>query len=309
MNDPSPFAANVLLGEAAALASALCWAVAVAMFRRSIDAYGARAVNLAKNAVACGLLGITLLVVGQEPALLAASPQILWWIALSGFLGLTIGDTALFASVAKLGPPRALLLQTTTPIFTALLAYAHSGSRPSAGQMLGGVLVLIGVILVIRQPSTAIGTTAIDRRTVRNGLALGLLGAAGQAGGIVLAKEAMTELPIVAASFLRLLVGGLGLAIILAFAGRLQATARVLASNRGLVALVPPSVLGTYVAFLLMMAGVAWAPAAVAAVLLATVPVWSLLLETRRTRRPVQPHELLGTVVAIVGVALVAIAR
>lgn len=308
MNDASSVAVPLLLGQAAALASALCWAVAVAMFRRSIDAYGARAVNLAKNAIACGLLGITMLAVGQAPALASAPPRILLWIALSGLLGLTIGDTALFASVGHLGPPRALLLQTTTPIWTALLAFATLGTRPSLGQWLGGSMILAGVILVVRQ-APAVAPTDADRRRQRVGLLLGVLGAVCQAGGIVLAKEAMTGLPIVTASFVRLLVGGLGLAILLALAGRLGSTARVLASKRGMAALVPPSILGTYLAFLLMMAGVALAPAAVAAVLLATVPVWSLLLAARLEKRPIRGRELVGTAIAIAGVAWVAMAR
>ena len=331
-----PVVDGLLAGQAASLLSAVMWAIAVAMFHQSIAEYGARAVNLAKSAVGCVLLGITMLVLGQVSTLGAASPRDLIWIGLSGVLGLAIGDTALFAAVGRIGPPRALLLQTTTPVFTAILAYLLGGARPATGQMIGGALILIGVIVVVSHratmplptriesssdettvtETTAAETTAFedasgiaDRRALRIGLGLGLLGALGQAGGIVMAKEAMTALPIVTASFLRMFVGGFGLAVILLVAGRLGATARALGSTRGFVQLVPPSILGTYLAFLLMMAGLAWAPAAIAAVLLATVPIWSLLIEARTSRRRIQPRELVGTLLAVGGVALVAAIR
>jgi len=297
-------AAGPLAGELSALAAALCWAVAVALFRAPIAEHGARAVNLAKNAIACLLLALTMLALGEGGALAGASARSLAWVAFSGVLGLTLGDTALFSAVARLGPPRALLLQSFTPVFTALIAYLALGARIGGWQLIGGAVILAGVVLVV---AAGLGTSP-GRGTIGHagvGWGLGVLAAFGQAAGIVLAKQAMVTLPIVSASFVRMGTGALGLALVLALSGRLRTTGHALVSPASLRRLVPASMLGTYIAFLLMMASVAWAPAAVAAVMLATVPMWSLLLDAGIHHRRVRPAELAGTLVAVAGVALV----
>lgn len=304
-----PEAASPLLGQVAALAAAACWAVAVTLFRGAIADLGARAVNLAKNAVATVLLGATVIALGQLTDLLQA-PMAHWLlVSASGLFGLTLGDTALFAAVGRIGAPRALLLQSFIPVFTALLALAWLDSRPTPAQLFGGSVILIGVIVVVRSGAGADAavSTPMTSRSFKLGLGLGLLGAFGQAAGIVLAKEAMTSMPIVGASFVRMAVGSIGLGLLLALDGRLGRVIRALTAPSGLARLVPPSILGTYVAFLLMMAGVAWAPAAIAAVLLATVPIWSLLIDAWTHRRAIGASELVGTLAAVAGVAIIAL--
>jgi drug/metabolite transporter (DMT)-like permease len=309
-------------GEIAALAAAVFWAVAVALFRAPIAAHGARAINLAKNSLAAVLLGATMLALGQGSSLLSADARSLLLVAASGVVGLTFGDTALFSAVARIGPSRALLVQSFAPIFTAIMAYFWLGDRLVGGQWLGGLVILVGVAVVLVPGLRTASLSALadprgDRpkgqsrgqlRGQRIGLALGLIAALGQAAGIVLAKEAMTTIPIVAASFVRMVAGGLGLVLVLVFAGRLRASCRVFLRRETVVRLLPASMLGTYLAFLLMMAGLAWTRAAVAAVLLSTVPVWSLLVDAAVERRWIRPAELFGTLIAVVGVAIVAMA-
>lgn len=302
--------AGALAGEAACLAAALCWAVAVMLFRGPIAEHGARAVNLAKNSLAAVLLGITVLLFGQVPELLATPPDVLVVIAASALLGLSVGDTALFAAVRRLGAHRALLLMTLVPLFAALMARVFQHERLLPSQMLGGAIVLLGVAAVVapdrrdRAGVEGLEDTKGARGLDLAGLGLGVLGAAGQAAGLVLAKSALATMPILGASFVRMTIGAAGLALMLAAGRRLEKSWHALRRRRALVAIVPPALLGTYVAFLLMMAGVAWAPAAVAAVLLGTSPVFSLFLEARAQGRRVSARHFFGTALAVAGVAV-----
>jgi len=66
------------------------------------------------------------------------------------------------------------------------------------------------------------------------------------------------------------------------------------------------TLLGTYVALFLMMAGVAFAPASIAAVLLSTSPVFSLVLEAAVFGRPPTLRGWVGTAAAVAGVAILA---
>ena len=295
----------VALAEVACLGSALIWAISLTMFRGLIGAHGARAVNFVKCLLATAFLGLTTLVLGQMGSLLSASPRDLMLVAVSGVVGLSLGDSALFASVHHLGVYRTLLLQSLAPIFTAILAAAFLGERLTAGQGLGALVILCGVTLVVarRRSSAEISTGGFSGL----GIAFALLAAFGQGAGIVLAKEGMMKIAPLPASFLRLGAASLGLLVMMAFARRLGATLKLLRSPGSLLVLAKPTFLGSYLGILLMMFGIAYAPASVAAVLLATTPVFSLFIDARLTGEPIRAQSLLGTLLAVAGVGILAV--
>ncbi|MEM9597477.1 MAG: DMT family transporter [Acidobacteriota bacterium] len=288
-----------MIGEAACLSAALCWAFAVIWFRRPIAEHGPWSVNLAKITLATVFLGATALALGQGSSLGGASTRDLLLIAGSGILGLTLGDTALFAAVDRLGAHRTLLFQTFGPVFAAALAFAIYDERLRAGQWLGAALVLVGVAVAVWTPDSGPGAAFSP-----TGAGLALLAAFGQGSGVVLVKDGMSDLPVVAASFLRLGAAALGLALVMAVTGRLGQALRLARPGPALGRILGPTLLGTYVAFLLMMAGIALAPASVAAVLLATSPIFSLFVEAKVLGTPITRNGLVGTVLAIVGVGL-----
>jgi len=300
---------SVHLGEAACLGAAFLWAFSVSLFRRPIRAHGARSVNLVKCSVASVLLGLTTLLAGQASSLAAAPGRDLSLIVLSAWIGLSLGDTALFASVARIGPHRALLLQTLAPVFTAVLAALWLGQIPRVNQTLGAAVVLLGIGLVVagsRRDSTSEVPTE-DPRQMGAGWAFGILSAAGQGAGIVFAKEGMESVPFVAASFLRMLAGSAGLVVLASFGGGLGRAFR-LSGSRGIARVGAASFLGAYLAMMLMMAGVDLAPAAVAAVLLATTPVFGLFLDVWLRGERLTVMALGGTVIAVGGVVLLSVA-
>lgn len=301
------------LGEAAAIACALCWAFAVTAFRRPIAVHGPWAVNLARSVIAAGLLGVTALALGEAPALFAAPRGSLAVVALSGLVGLTLGDTALFAAVGRLGAHRALLFQTLAPIFAAVLAIGFYGEALRAERLAGTALVIVGIALVISgHGRPAAPTTSAPSPEAsggeRLGYALAVLAAFGQGTGIVLAKDGMEDLPLVSASFVRMAAAAVAMTLVMAVNGRLPRAVSALATGESLRQIVPPTFLGAYVAFILMMAGVALAPASVAAVLIATSPIWSLFIDRLTVGTPITPRGLLGTFVAVAGVAVLTIA-
>lgn len=289
-----------LLGELACLSAALLWAVSIQLFRDAIDRHGARAANLFKCAFAAALLALTVLATGSWRAFAVTSPVDLTLVACSGLLGLTLGDTALFAAVSRLGAHRGLLLQTLAPVFAAAIAIPL-GERLATVQWIGSGVVLVGVMVVLSRHD---GPPGKVRAGAAAGIALGVLSAFGQGSGVVVAKAGMSALPILPATLLRLAVGAGGLAAVGAVTGTLGRAAAAVRDRRGLPRLVVASFLGTYLAMLLMMTGIAWAPASIAAVLLATPPVFGLAVESVVERRLPSARGLLGTALAIAGVAL-----
>ena len=86
---------NAFVGEIACITAAALWAVAVAVFRGPIARHGARTINLAKCALALALLGLTMALAGRTGEIVDAPAADLALVALSGIVGLTLGDTAL----------------------------------------------------------------------------------------------------------------------------------------------------------------------------------------------------------------------
>lgn len=291
------------MGILSSLLAAFGWAFAVSLFRKPILQHGAHAINLAKCTIAAILLGITVLIAGQGGLLFASLGWDWWTLVLSGVIGLTIGDTALFRAVVTLGPPKTLLLQTTVPMFTAVIAAVWMAERPTPAQIVGGVLVMAGVFIVIgEKPGGG------WRRVPWSGVAAGMVYAICQAISIVMSKAGMESYPILAASFLRIGAAALGLMLLVPFLGSLRRIAALVhAPDRRRI--FGASFLGTYISILLMMAGVRFAPATLAAVLLSTTPIFSLFVDARMTGEPIRGRGIAGTVLAVIGVAVITLSH
>ena len=305
---------GALAGQAACIAAALFWAVAVGLFRKPVDRYGARSVNTVKCLIAAVLQGLTVWALGLQGTLFAAPLRSILLVAASGMIGLVFGDTALFAAVARIGVHRTLLLQTLAPVFAALIGLVWLGERLVPTQLGSALLILVGIAMVVAPRRGGGGSGSVPGGTVaRSGSAthllavgalLGVLAAFGQGAGIVVAKAGMRELSFIPASFLRLGTAALGLLLIEMASGRLGRLAELLRDRKALARVVPGTLLGTYMALFLMMAGVALAPVSVSAVLLSTSPVFSLFIEAAVEKRRVTLRELLGTFLAVAGVGV-----
>jgi drug/metabolite transporter (DMT)-like permease len=292
----------VIFGELACLGAAALWALAVSLFAGPIARHGAQAVNLAKCVVAAAVLTAFIVATGGFNGLPSAPAAALGWVAFSGILGLSIGDTALFAAVSRIGPHRSLLLQTFAPVFAALLALSL-GERLTGGQILGGLVVLVGVVVVLEPRGAAFRATSVS------GVLFGLLGAFGQGSGVVVAKLGMESLPVLEGTVLRLVAGAVGLAVVGFPASQPLKAFRAASSRDDGPRLLLATTVGTVVAMSLMMAGVAWAPASVAAVLLSLPPVFALIFEAMVTRRLPPASGAWGTLIAMAGVVLIVVSQ
>ena len=113
-------------------------------------------------------------------------------LAASGLIGLAIGDVALFTAFARLGPRRTGIIFATNAPMTAVLSALIFGERFSTRSLIGTVLVSLGVTAAV-----AWGTRAGQSHHWEDvkgnlvvGVGWGLLGALGQAVGVLLADPA-----------------------------------------------------------------------------------------------------------------------
>lgn len=128
--------------------------------------------------------------------------------ALSGLIGIFIGDTALFACMNRMGPRMAGLLFSCHAVFSAILGYWLFHETLSALELLGAILVFSGVVIAIffgrKQANQHTWETIQGKLHIA--ICLGLLAALCQAMGGIIAKPIMqTSIDPVAASAIRMI--------------------------------------------------------------------------------------------------------
>ncbi len=174
-----------------ALAAALLWAIASLLSVRPASHLGPFAFSRWRMACVTLMLGALALYTGGFTSL--AGPQLLQ-VALSGLIGIFIGDTALYASLNRLGPRRAGLLFASHALFSALLGAWLFAEVLSGGRLWGAALVLAGVIVAIVYGRRS-GSHQLEQVSGSLGaaVALGLLAGLCQSVGTLLAKPVMSQ--------------------------------------------------------------------------------------------------------------------
>ncbi len=140
------------------------------------------------------------------------APQHLIYFILSGFLGIFIGDSLLFACLNIMGPRRAMVLFASNALFTVLFASLLLSESFSFASALGGLILISGVMLAIFYGKRTGNTHPWeqDKSKLTLGITLGIAAAICQAIGSILAKPAMDEgADPIAASAIRLTIAAL----------------------------------------------------------------------------------------------------
>ncbi len=195
-----------------AFLTTILWSFSAIFARRSTNVFGPSFANFSRLFLACILLGAYTHLFA--PALEWHSFQVLFW---SGFIGLGLGDLALFVALPRLGSRLSLLMvQCLAAPIAALIEWAWLGTALSGLQILSGVVVLIGIAIAFR-PSGEVKPDAL-------GISMGLLAAIGQGAGAIISRRAYDYMEIAgisvdggAAAYQRMLGGFLISGIYISF--------------------------------------------------------------------------------------------
>ena len=202
-------------GELAALTTAICWSFTAIFFSESGRRIGSFRVNSIRLVFAAGIYCIILLATtGQLFPGDINRTQVLW-LALSGLIGLVIGDGCGFKALVMIGPRVTTLLWATAPIMATVIAWVFLHERLHLVHLIGILITVCGVFWVVAErrykDSNHFGLHAEhpDSGTLLKGILLGLAAALGQAAGLVLSKHAMLNcggtIDALPASFIRML--------------------------------------------------------------------------------------------------------
>lgn len=186
-----------------ALASASLWAVAALISVTPARHLGAFAYSRWRMFLVTLMLGTMSLFTGGWQTLSTSTLPLL---ALSGLVGIFIGDTALFACMNRLGPRRSGLLFSCHALFSALLGLWLFNEQLTGWRLLGALLVFSGVMLAILFGRRSSSAWEQIRGSLAVGIGLGLTAAFCQSVGAIIAKPVMMsgEVDAVSASGIRM---------------------------------------------------------------------------------------------------------
>ena len=288
-----------LIGCLAALGSALAWAVGSILFRRIGDHASPLGMNLGKGILGLLLLGGALLLTGWTPM----DGRTVFYLALSGVIGIALGDTFFFMALIRLDPRLTLLLATVGQVVTVIGAMVFLGERPSAFAWVGIPLVLAGVTWVMAEQMPHEDTAGKRLRIV--GIGWGLAASLCISGGFLLAKVGLEDVSALQGTFWRFAFGMAGLAGFGWVRGELTVWLRPFASVALLRRIVVAVLVITFGGFWLTMVGYKHTDASVATILMSTEPLFILPLARIFMQERITPRAVVGACVAVVGVVCI----
>ncbi|GMV43905.1 MAG: hypothetical protein AMXMBFR64_56210 [Myxococcales bacterium] len=293
-----------MLGELLSLGCALTWATGVILFKRS-EAVSPASINLYKNTVTLGLLGVTMLVAGITVDTGRSSED---WARLivSGVLGIAIADTMFFTALRRIGPG---LLAITGCVYAPLVVLFSTwllGESIGMAFLAGAALVVLGVALATWQrPGTPSPASALPRRAQLRAVGIALLAECFMAFGIVIAKPALERSNLVEVTTIRLLAGTAALLLMLAPLPNGRVLLRIFRPQPVWRTLLPATFLGTYVSMILWLGGMKYTTASVSSILSQMSVIFTLLLAHVFLGESLSQRRIVGGGAALLGTAVI----
>jgi len=289
-------------GEVLSLLTAVVWALAVTLFKRSGETVHPLALNAFKNILAILLLIPTILLLGHK-LFLQTSAEVYFLLLLSGVLGIGIGDTLFFQSLNKLGAGLTGIVVCMYSPF--IITFSHIWLNESLTYLqIFGVLLIIFAVLFSTLHKTSRHT--MPTRPLL-GIVYGVLASAAMAGGVILMKPFLSTHPVIWVAEIRLLGGMIALAIIfLAYRGRRRILNSLFkAGHRGYT--LSGSFLGAYVSMLLWIGGMKYTQASIASALNQTSTLFIFIFAGLLLQEPINARRAIGIATAFIGAFVVSV--
>lgn len=298
-------------GELAALLTAAFWCVTALAFEQAGKRVGSLTVNLIRLVLALVFLGIYTSFTRGMFFPLDATWHNWFWLSLSGLVGFVVGDLFLFKAYVEVGARISLLIMSLAPPIAAFTSWLALGETLSWMNFFGMVLTLGGIALVVleRNPeSKTEDSPELKKRRIKfsfglTGLLFAFGGAVGQGLGLVLSKYGMQGYDSFASTQIRIITGVIGFAMIYTWLKRWGGFKKAVNNHKAMWFVVLGSVFGPFLGVSFSLISVKYTSAGIAATIMSIMPVLIIPPAIIFNKEKVSLKEVVGAVIAIVGVA------
>jgi drug/metabolite transporter (DMT)-like permease len=291
------------LGEIAALGTALLWTLTYVQFTIAVRKIGPSVLNRLRLLFALVFLVCAHAVVFGHPLPLDAGATRWGWLTLSGVIGFAISDALLFRSLLHLGAHRTSLVMSLIPVTSALMAWGTFGQRLNWIQITAGLVTIGGVALVVS--SRANGSTKDLRRNVGIGVLFALGAVIAQSSRYILSLQGMSGgFPPLSANVLQILAATVAVWAVSVVRGTARSSFAGLRERLAATTTIGGAVTGPFLGVTFSLVALSRAPVGIASTLMALSPVLLLPLSRVVFKEPITVPAVLGTLLAIAGVAI-----
>jgi drug/metabolite transporter (DMT)-like permease len=227
------------------------------------------------------------------------------YLGASGIVGFALGDTFLFQAFEMLGARITMLIMSLAPAIAALLAFVMLGEEISLIGMTGIGITICGIAYVAFEggfdengPGPAVSVS---------GLGFAVLAAAGQGGGLVLAKMAFREGNVngFVATMIRVAASLLILVPATLLLRKLRNPVSVFRNDvRAFLLTLAGAVLGPFLGVVGSIVAIQYTHVGIAATIMATTPILMLPLLRTFHNEHISRRAYLGAFIAVGGVGL-----
>jgi drug/metabolite transporter (DMT)-like permease len=293
-----------LYGEFAALLTAVLWAFNSVLFTFIGKRVGASTLNHLRIWMAFVLMCVLHLVMFGTVFPFEMTGKNFIFLALSGIIGLTVGDTFLYQSFLLIGPRLSMLVMLSAPVFSAFLAWIVLGEVLAPIKIIG-ILVTIGGIawVVLERPGGQNKKTKIPGYMM--GILLGVGGAVGQAVGLLFSRMGMEGgFSAISASHVRIASAAVLMAIVAIFRGKMREHLNKVNDKKLFFEVVIGVITGPIAGIILSLVAIAHTQIGTASAIMSIAPVLLIPVSHFVFKEKVTLKAVLGTIIAILGVLL-----
>ena len=288
------------IGEISALVTACLWSVTSFLFAFAAEKVGSVQVNINRIILAAIILFFIVALSGIDYTM---STSQVYYLIISGVVGLVIGDSFLFKSYQLIGARLGMILMSLVPAISTILAWMFLNEYITPLGIIGMFVTISGVVLVVTEKAEK----SLKRNFNKSGILYGILGAAGQAGGLILAKFAFAEGYVngFVASFARLSSAGIIILIGGLLLHRYKNPAATYKNQMpALKATIAATILAPVLGVTLSLVAIEFTKVGIASTLMGLVPIIMLPISKFYYKEKFSARAVSGAFIAVAGVII-----
>lgn len=290
------------LGELAALATAICWAISPIAFEYAGKKVGSLSVNFIRLIIAFIFIGMYTFFTRGMFFPLDATCENWIWLLISGVIGFVIGDFFLFEAYVRIGARLTMLIMATVPILSALADYIIIGQKITLLDVIGMLVTIYGIILVLLVKDSSNKTVKLSHPV--KGLFYAFMGAMGQAFGLIFSKVGMGSYDAFASTQIRTIAGIIGFSIIITYSKEWKNIFVVCKQVRVMKYITLGSFFGPFLGVSFSLLALQYTATGIASTIMSIsriliIPVSIMIFHEKITKK-----EILGALISILGVGI-----
>lgn len=298
---------NNYLGEIYAILTAICWAITSTAFEHAGKKMGSLTLNIIRLWFAFVFLMLYSWMTRGMPLPLDASFDTWKWLILSGLIGLLIGDLFLFEAFTMIGARISMLIFSSVPPMSAILAYFILGDQMRFSQIIGMVVTITGIgTVILTRGNTSSKKVQFTHPLLGISLAFG--GAFCQSLGYIIGKLGMDAGEIrydpFASTQIRIIAAIIGFTILVSIRKGWPKVAKAFTYRKAMTHTLVGSVFGPFIGVSLSLLALNYTSPGVASTLTSITPILLIPVALFYNKEKLLIKEIMGAFIAIIGVGI-----